>query len=438
MSSKKRYLPLANVPRLPLKETSGNIPLPQLKRPRTETAPDKKTASRGRLLGDELVQWQTEWRKIMRESTVYFELALALAAQTHEHNRAVRFLRLIGCLVPLFFDGSVTIIVLRRKYEDKPYPPNDIFSQVAAKRIKVWDYDKVFRFLRNLGVAVDDLAPDAENLSTLLKEERIYGATERDPTARRDDLHYLDKNYLYVYDLSQKTRPVAVREWADDLYPRLYMTADGKCPFIPDHHDNTDKKRARRAAKFDQQREYREALRYATTRLMGDVTTDGDDETTVIQPLSRDDATIAPPVLLPRQLLVARVPCDVTALGYNGALNLVQMLMELGLHLNNNGGNGLGPMTAAPLRNLTNLKRRIIRRKQQQQPKPREREHHPGYCENCRIKYDNFDDHITSTRHRRFANDRRNFEDIDMLIATLQESSSINGGAPSNGLYNLA
>lgn len=40
----------------------------------------------------------------------------------------------------------------------------------------------------------------------------------------------------------------------------------------------------------------------------------------------------------------------------------------------------------------------------------------PGYCENCRIKYDDFTEHIYSRRHRKFATDQGNFVDIDALI----------------------
>lgn len=43
-------------------------------------------------------------------------------------------------------------------------------------------------------------------------------------------------------------------------------------------------------------------------------------------------------------------------------------------------------------------------------------EDRPGYCENCRVKYDDFDDHIVSRRHRRFARDDKNFKDLDRLL----------------------
>ena len=51
----------------------------------------------------------------------------------------------------------------------------------------------------------------------------------------------------------------------------------------------------------------------------------------------------------------------------------------------------------------------------------KDKEHASGYCENCRVKYTNFDEHIMTNRHRNFACDDRNFQDIDELIASLRK-----------------
>ncbi|KXJ97238.1 Dfp1/Him1, central region-domain-containing protein [Microdochium bolleyi] len=52
--------------------------------------------------------------------------------------------------------------------------------------------------------------------------------------------------------------------------------------------------------------------------------------------------------------------------------------------------------------------------------KPRKRELKPGYCENCVEKYNDFDEHIVSRKHRRFADDNRNWVELDELLAQLQ------------------
>ncbi|CBQ67784.1 related to Hsk1-interacting molecule 1 [Sporisorium reilianum SRZ2] len=44
----------------------------------------------------------------------------------------------------------------------------------------------------------------------------------------------------------------------------------------------------------------------------------------------------------------------------------------------------------------------------------------PGYCENCRVKYDDFIEHIYDRRHRKFATTESHFVDIDALIMRVQ------------------
>ncbi|KAF3915465.1 hypothetical protein ABW21_db0201261 [Orbilia brochopaga] len=44
----------------------------------------------------------------------------------------------------------------------------------------------------------------------------------------------------------------------------------------------------------------------------------------------------------------------------------------------------------------------------------------PGYCENCRDKYDDFEEHIVSKRHVKFASNDNNFTELDALLATLK------------------
>ncbi|KAI4170680.1 MAG: hypothetical protein LQ343_004778 [Gyalolechia ehrenbergii] len=43
----------------------------------------------------------------------------------------------------------------------------------------------------------------------------------------------------------------------------------------------------------------------------------------------------------------------------------------------------------------------------------------PGYCENCREKYDDFDTHILDRKHRKFALTQDNWKDLDKLLAVL-------------------
>lgn len=48
-----------------------------------------------------------------------------------------------------------------------------------------------------------------------------------------------------------------------------------------------------------------------------------------------------------------------------------------------------------------------------------------GYCENCRIRYDSFEEHIKSAKHRDFAKNDKNFAKIDQFIDLLHLSMGI-------------
>ncbi|KAK3316236.1 Dfp1/Him1, central region-domain-containing protein [Apodospora peruviana] len=54
------------------------------------------------------------------------------------------------------------------------------------------------------------------------------------------------------------------------------------------------------------------------------------------------------------------------------------------------------------------------------QAKPKVRDPKPGYCENCQDKFDDFDDHIVSRKHRRFADNDANWTELDALLGHLE------------------
>lgn len=448
-----------------------------------------------RLVGDELKEWQTSWRKIMRESVVYFDTqgSDSLTQHQNEQKRAQRALKLVGCEISPFYDHDVSIIVSRRPFSSSNrFPANDIFNDAASLKIKVWDYDKVFRFLKNLGVTEATVNENTGNLSNLLKEEKIFGSKDRDPNARRDDLHYLEKNYVYVYDISQAVRPISVREWQSDSYPQFHLTLDGKCPFIADQSENSERKKQRRLQKFEATKEYRQLLRKVSYDIVsaargdfcynGALFSDSNTQTDVVdsqegnligndslgretqnqsteaQEDSVDACVFRPPLSLTRNSSVLQPinhPVgashnvstskfyDVMASGYNGASNSVQFSMDSALNSaavqQVQQGNGLGPEESlVRSKNLNNLKRRIfVKRQLRRDSHEKEKDLKPGYCENCRVKYDHFDEHILSNRHRNFACSDSNFRDIDELIQTLNESKSL-GYVASNGDYRIS
>lgn len=543
LSSRKRHKSLTSLAahgaRVPLTETSGNLPSPVHKKAKLNklasiqsknallvkpllgfddsNVTGKKTISQkvgpisklgNRLEGGDLLEWQKSWRPILKKSIVYFDTQ-GIDSSNNNHQvelkRAQRALRHVGCTLSPFYDREVTIIVSRRQFgADKEYASNDIFQDASIRKIRVWNYEKVFRFMENLGVNEASYSESKQNgsrsndLVNLLREEKIFGANDRDPNAKRDDLHYLEKDYLYVYDLSQNVRPIAIREWPDDAVPALCLTLDGKCPFIADNGELLERKKQRRKHKFETSKNYRELLKKVSEKIIENICDGVESESSGVltkSPISdensssnmaRDandkeddyeqdnDATIAQTstsstkrckkdsYIPDANKIDFKVPApatltrdsssvlplnnsnskfyDVAASGYNGASNAAQASLESGLQSANAPGNGLGPtVSQVPSKNISNLKRRIFMKKQKQinAAEDKDKDLKPGYCENCRVKYSHFDDHIKSKRHRNFACDDRNFNEIDDLISLLHECKSM-GYITSNGDYSYA
>ncbi|KAI5281492.1 hypothetical protein KEM54_003264 [Ascosphaera aggregata] len=49
-------------------------------------------------------------------------------------------------------------------------------------------------------------------------------------------------------------------------------------------------------------------------------------------------------------------------------------------------------------------------------PKREKRDPKPGYCENCRDKFNDFEEHITSRKHRKFAMTASNWVELDHIL----------------------
>ncbi|KAK3333400.1 Dfp1/Him1, central region-domain-containing protein [Cercophora scortea] len=56
------------------------------------------------------------------------------------------------------------------------------------------------------------------------------------------------------------------------------------------------------------------------------------------------------------------------------------------------------------------------------QTRQKARDPKPGYCENCQDKFDDFDDHIVSRKHRRFADNEANWNELDALLQQLKRT----------------
>ena len=207
----------------------------------------------------ELLEWQNNWRKILRrDSRIYFDTTednidniKSKKALDKKRDLLKRAFLSLGAEITQFFDTSVTIVVTARSTENiHLLNDKDILSRAKKNFMKVWGYEKAFRFLNNLDVDFNALLKNkspilaTSTLSNLLENEKLYGPTDRDPRTRRDDIHYFKHSYVYMYDIWQTWAPIITLEWrrqdlADENnlpYPILKMGTFGRCPFIGDRY----------------------------------------------------------------------------------------------------------------------------------------------------------------------------------------------------------
>lgn len=207
----------------------------------------------------ELLDWQNNWKKIMRrDSRIYFDTTEDNAdnlkskkSMDKKRELLKRGFLSLDAQITKFFDTNVTIVITTRSTDNLHLLNDaDILSRAKKNFMKVWGYEKAFRFLSNLDVDFNAILKNkapvlaTPTLSNLLQNEKLYGPTDRDPRTKRDDIHYFKHPYVYMYDLWQTWAPIITLEWRqqdltdeDNLpYPILKMGTFGRCPFIGDRY----------------------------------------------------------------------------------------------------------------------------------------------------------------------------------------------------------
>jgi regulatory subunit for Cdc7p protein kinase len=82
------------------------------------------------------------------------------------------------------------------------------------------------------------------DLSQLLRNERINGPSDRDPTVAREEMVLFKGPFIYIHDIDEKQKPIMVREYAkvshkeDGDWPQFRSVSHGRCPFVEDPDDD--------------------------------------------------------------------------------------------------------------------------------------------------------------------------------------------------------
>lgn len=100
--------------------------------------------------------------------------------------------------------------------------------------------------------------PANVDLTHVLRNERLHGPTDRDPSAAPTDLVYFKGYFIYVHDMMGINRPIMVREFQkvskreQGTWPQFRSVSGGKCPFIEEAvHQKRERERERQMEKME-------------------------------------------------------------------------------------------------------------------------------------------------------------------------------------------
>lgn len=471
------------------------------------------------LVKDEFVQWQVQWKDILKKSTIYLDTSLD--SFTSDRDKSRDFIKL-NCfkfhakVVDFFNSDEVTMIISKRQYDKSiKYPRSDIFCY--GDRIRIWSFEKAVRFFGNLSsktggeakkkVIVGDkkrqktgqesqkllkenhllngqkLAGYYRNplyqknvnlrqtypstylkttsynrstqLSTLLTEEKLRGPNDRDPAVRVRNCYYFEYPYLYIFDLKQAYRPMITKEWNVKNYPnvrrkapwaKFYPTFDGRCPFLTDVGSASLLLLRKKRVKFnDSRKEYRKQLReiYQSEDKQVD---EGHVEDVTDNDSTETEDWLQPMKINPQTHKRSFFEMDASGVNLSNSQATNSLMAKT--------KNGLGAVRShVTSKEFNSLKRRIykdevdnsakpvniadkFKRPEEDSKKEKKKDivvkkveaaevKRLGYCENCRIDFDLFHGHITSSKHREFAKEDKNFQEIDSFIQKLKSSRNV-------------
>jgi regulatory subunit for Cdc7p protein kinase len=353
---------------------------------------------------------------------------------------------------------------------------NDILSKARDMGMKVWTMDKIIRILTALATHENDAVstearqsnyrerPTREaELSRLLKEDKRYATSDK---AWMIDMMQFRGYHVYVRDMDERTKPSMIRDYAKPQHkeggkwPQLRVSPMGRCPFIEEQPSRRNTENAARKAMAQAQAKSRATTESTQSQEKTEraALTERANPPEMPPPLKRS-STDQLPLFGSAQATLRRVPrfvqgepiasgvqpSNITSAvrsqmisstaalpgGKGGSSRELNALKRKILEKNGAGDPAfLNNMRAALNEDIGRVSKRkhldeIVEEVNEPQRVSRkkrvvEKEAKPGYCENCRDKYDDFDDHIVSKEHRKFAVNNDHFRDLDALLEKLQ------------------
>ncbi|PBK73790.1 uncharacterized protein ARMOST_00621 [Armillaria ostoyae] len=312
------------------------------------------------------------------------------------------------------------------------------------------------------------------SLARLLQSERVHGSTERDPTQKRHDFTYFSRGsyWVLVEDMQQELATIAAHEYEvtkgrdssiKGSWPVAHCHPHARGPFLP--FDDRERRRWEKAKReeLEQQDEQareqkkrllrleamkRKARAQVHSKGPGDLRRSASmnnlhrrgilDEQEFGEALGDDniDSANASGYLgsgayvaaSGNSVSITSTTGTTSTAGYSHSRPLPPSLRaQIGNEVttsrkltsvakDGDGKSTMGPPTYIPARNGLRKSRstnslRLPRREEGSKP---------GYCETCRVKFDDFKAHVKTKKHDKYANNAANFSSLDFVLSRVR------------------
>ncbi|KAI6121618.1 Dfp1/Him1, central region-domain-containing protein [Pisolithus sp. B1] len=345
-----------------------------------------------------------------------------------------------------------------------------LLEKAQAFGMKIWNPTKLDTNLKQTSSLQSTSAAAAasqRSLTRLLASERLHGTTERDPTQKRHDFRYFSKSscFVIVEDVKQE---LATYSWRDGkergAWPVLYCHPHARGPFI--EFDERERRRWEKSKRAEEAREYdrrQKAARELQQRKRAEASLvprkAGDLRRSVsMNNLHRQAATGCADEFVDLDADIPDTQPSANASGYLASTCTGTYVAASGNSVAIASTTGTTSTVGGALRTLdlsahlrgriqqqivTSRKASSLSVKGTQNKKPiamgppdvipdrallrksrstntlrlpkREEGTKPGYCESCRVKFDDFEYHIRDRKHRKFTEDDSNYVQLDFL-----------------------
>ncbi|KUJ22997.1 uncharacterized protein LY89DRAFT_663481 [Mollisia scopiformis] len=414
----------------------------------------------------------------------------------------------------------------------------DVLYKARELGMKIWAFEKLQRITRvmlegdtssqtshghntrsNATPANNPRAGHDADLSQLLRNERIHGPSDRDPTVATKEITLFKGPFIYIHDIDERQRPIMVREYSkvankeDGDWPQFRSVANGKCPFIEEvDYSRREVEKEKEIIRLQKQQEKEKAMvprtraaaAFEAAKMQPPRPVTGKRPLADLDNGSNRSASVssrqANPFAPNKSSMALKTDPEASSRGNQNAFvsragagrlfggepvasglqpsNLTsairsQMISSTAaqpgakagtskeLHglqrkvLEKNSG-GPGSHGLASSHRMTDVSAtarddapaRVVKKQDKlalieenvnpseadenarkteaarkvkavQQRKLEKRDPKPGYCENCQDKFEDFEEHVLSRKHRRFAERVENWKELDSLLNQL-------------------